>query len=200
MEILNRQRFVQVRTIMEQRLREEMPYHYTYHNITHILDVLAAAERIGLEEGITEAEMELLQVAVLFHDAGFLEQPQEHELASCRMAKSMLPEYGYLPEEINRICGMIMATRIPQLPENHLEQIICDADLDYLGREDFVPIGNTLKAELMHQGIIRDVAEWNLLQEKFLLSHQYHTRTALQQRQSKKEENLRAVMAWNRGH
>ena len=32
---------------------------------------------------------------------------------------------------------LILATKVPQKPKNKLEKIICDADLDYLGREDF---------------------------------------------------------------
>jgi len=33
-------------------------------------------------------------------------------------------------------------------PANLLEEIICDSDLDYLGRSDFIPVSNTLFEEL----------------------------------------------------
>ena len=35
------------------------------------------------------------------------------------------------------------ATKIPQTPLTKLEEIICDADLDYLGREDFFEISRS---------------------------------------------------------
>jgi hypothetical protein len=43
---------------------------------------------------------------------------------------------------------LIHVTEIPHKPLNHLQEIICDADLDYLGRNDFQEIADNLKAEL----------------------------------------------------
>jgi hypothetical protein len=85
---------------------------------------------------------------------------------------------------------MIMATKIPQTPNNHLEQILADADLDYLGRDDFFTIGNKLYDELAMFGIITNERDWNLLQERFLESHNYHTATAISSRNAKKQQNL----------
>ena len=89
-------------------------------------------------------------------------------------------------EEIEKICGMIMATRIPQSPKTHLEQILADADLDYLGRDDFYTIGDKMYKEL---GLgHRD--EWNEMQLKFLERHTYFTQTALALRDAKKKKHL----------
>ena len=85
---------------------------------------------------------------------------------------------------------MIMATKIPQSPKNHLEEIICDADLDYLGRDDFFVIGDKLFAELSMYGIIDSENDWNKLQVTFLEKHHYFTKTALKNRKSKKEQHL----------
>ena len=67
------------------------------------------------------------------------------------MAREILPAYGLTRDQIDTICGMIMATRIPQSPSNQLERILCDADLDYLGRDDFYEIGGRLFEELRDQ-------------------------------------------------
>lgn len=90
---------------------------------------------------------------------------------------------------------MIAATEIPQSPKNHLEEIICDADLDYLGRDDFFIIGDRLYAELMTLGIVKNETEWNKLQVKFMESHHYYTTTAQKLRAKKKEKNLQLVKA-----
>ena len=112
-------------------------------------------------------DLTLLLTAVLFHDSGFLKQQKEHERVGCDIAREYLPEYDYSPEQVEMICGMIMATKIPQTPHNKLEQIICDADLDYLGRDDFFTIGNKLYDELCMYGIISTELEWNKLQVRF---------------------------------
>ena len=88
-----------------------------------------------------------------------------------------------------------MATRVPQQPHNHLEQILCDADLDYLGREDFLEIGSKLFLELQVYGIINDEKEWDRLQVRFLEQHHYFTQTAISTRKEKKDFYLAEIKA-----
>src|SRR5690606_4215820 len=111
----------------------------------------------------------------------------------CDIARQHLPDYDYTPEQIEVICGMIMATKIPQTPNNKLEKIICDADLDYLGRDDFFDIGNKLCDELCMYGIINSENEWNKLQVRFLEHHKYFTTSSKKLRKIKKAENLALV-------
>ena len=175
------------------KLSKELPQHLSYHSVEHIQDVYAAAEQIGKQENISDYEMKLLLTAAWFHDSGFLKGPKDHEEESCRIARRTLPGYNYTTEEIYRICGMIMATQIPQYPKNHLEEILADADLDYLGRDDFFTIGNKLFSELSIFGFLNTEDEWNQLQVHFLESHHYFTKTAIQLRQAKKEAHLALV-------
>ena len=86
-----------------------------------------------------------------------------------------------------------------QQPKNHLEEIVCDADLDYLGRDDFFSIGNNLLKEMNTNGSIKTEADWNELQEKFLDSHHYFTKTANRLRGKKKQEHLEKIRQMNRG-
>ena len=105
-----------------------------YHGLHHTRDVFNAALKIAANEKLSATEIKLLRIAVLYHDAGFTVSYKNHEERGCKMAKKNLPAFGYTSEEIDMICGMIMATKIPQNPHTLLERIICDADLDYLGR------------------------------------------------------------------
>ncbi len=177
------------------KLRKELPRHLSYHSSDHITDVYNAAERLAKEENITEYETKLLLTAAWYHDSGFLTGAKDHEEASCSIAKDVLPDFDYEPNEIERICGMIMATKIPQSPKNHLEEILADADLDYLGRDDFFTIGDKLFTELSVFGFLNTEKEWNSLQVRFLESHHYFTKTALEWRQAKKEQHLAEVKA-----
>lgn len=175
------------------KLGKELPQHLSYHSVEHIHDVYTAAEKLGKQENISDYEMKLLLTAAWFHDSGFLKGAKDHEEESCRITRQTLPDYGYTAEEIERICGMIMATRIPQSPKNHLEEILADADLDYLGRDDFFTIGDKLFAELSIFGFLKTTDEWNRLQVRFLESHHYFTPTAIQQKQAIKEAHLALV-------
>jgi len=182
--------FIEARDFILEKLRNELPPHLSYHSVEHVQDVYRAAGHLGALEGVAGESMTLLLTAALYHDTGFLRGPRDHEQVSCEIAREQLPVFGYTEPQIEQICGMIMATRIPQAPNNHLEQILCDADLDYLGRDDFYQIGNRLFEELSMYGIIHDEQEWNKLQIRFLESHRYFTPSAIKLRKEKKEQHL----------
>ena len=173
------------------KLEKEIPATLCYHNIDHTRDVCDAVERLGRAENIPDYELKLLYVAACYHDSGFLNVAHEHEAESCRIARENLPAYSFNNDEIDRICGMIMATRIPQSPRNKLERILADADLDYLGRDDFFTIGD----KLYHERKLTDRNEWNQVQLKFMQAHHYFTQTALNLRGPKKQQNLEKVRA-----
>ena len=88
-----------------------------------------------------------------------------------------------------------MATRLPQSPQNHLEEILADADLDYLGRDDFSFIANQLFLENSFFGTVCDMDDWNRKQVAFMEKHQYFTKTANNLRQAKKDANLGRIKA-----
>jgi uncharacterized protein len=154
-----------------------------YHGLHHTIDVSKAVLQIAIAEGINDREtLLLLQTAALYHDLGFISTYQGHEEESCRLARVSLPNFGYTTEHIEKICGMIMTTKIPQSPTNHLERIMADADLDYLGRDDFWMISHSLYEELHEREMVTDMDSWNKIQIDFLEKHQYWTETSKQWR------------------
>lgn len=183
-------RFEKVKQYILQRLNNELPTHYTYHNAEHTMDVLQSAEAIASMEHVDETEMELLKAAALFHDTGFLVSAIDHETYSAQLAGEILPQYAYTDSEIEVIKRLIEATRSPQKPTSMLEMILCDADLDYLGREDYFIIAERLKVELAHDTEKFKAGLWNETQVGFLAQHRYFTQTALEMRNNKKLEHL----------
>jgi len=89
-----------------------------------------------------------------------------------------------------------MATKLPPNPQNIMEEIICDADLDYLGRADFIPVSNMLYKELHEHGMVGSLHDWNTLQIKFIEKHQYFTKTARRLRNVNKELQLQSIKKW----
>jgi uncharacterized protein len=185
--------FEQAGDFIISKLRKEIPANLIYHNIEHTCDVYLATEIIAKQENISDNDLALLLTAALYHDSGFLVKAEGHEEESCRIAKEHLPLFGYTTTEIEAICGMIMATRLPQLPLTSLEKILADADLDYLGRDDFFKVGHRLFSEMELAGALGDEVEWNKLQVEFMEKHSYFTQSAINLRQAKKEANIEQI-------
>jgi uncharacterized protein len=177
------------------RLDRELPADLSYHSPSHTRDVTAASLRIGKSEGIHGSDLVILETAALYHDSGFLFAYQNHEERSCVIAREHLPGFGYSPEAVDFICETIMATKIPQSPKSLLAQVLCDADLDYLGSDQFYPIGNSLFKEFLKYGILVDEKAWNRMQVRFLESHAYFTQTAIRERNGGKQQHLAEVKA-----
>ncbi|MCU0357431.1 MAG: HD domain-containing protein, partial [Cyclobacteriaceae bacterium] len=171
----------------------ELPAYLHYHNIDHVRDVTEAAMRNANESELKDEERMLLRTAALYHDSGFTISSRNHEEHGCTIARESLPRFGYSTEQIDAICSMIMATKVPQTPKTKLEKILCDADLDYLGREDFYDVGRRLYAEMQERGLVETEREWNLIQKTFLENHRYHTVWAQQHREIKKQEYLQEI-------
>lgn len=187
--------FTDIQEIILDKLEKELPDYLYYHNVKHTVDVVTEVELIGWGEGCTDEEILLLKTAGLFHDAGHTIAYDNHEFFGTELAREMLPKYNYSPAQIERICSIIMATKLPPRPTNLLENIICDSDLDYLGRSDFIPVSNTLYEELKAQNKMGSLNDWNKIQVKFISGHQYFTATARSLREVNKQLQIERIQS-----
>lgn len=157
-------------------LENNLPPWLYYHSPEHTQYVLERSIFLAGQEGVTGRELFLIKVAALYHDLGFIKGREDHENESCEIAAKELPEFGISTEENDKICNMIMATRIPQTPKTLSEKILADADLEYLGTEHFPEVSEYLYKELLHDQPNLSRKEWNEIQIKFLQNHSFHTR------------------------
>lgn len=185
--------FTDMQEVILDKLEKELPEKLYYHNVKHTVDIVTEVELIGWGEGISDEEILLIKTAGLFHDVGHVVQYADHEYHGTLIAREMLPKYNYSEKQINRICDVIMSTKLPPKPKDLLQSIICDADLDYLGRSDFVPVSNTLFKELKEQNMIGTLNDWNKLQVKFITGHQYFTKTARNLREVNKQKQIERI-------
>jgi adenylate cyclase len=160
--------------IIRDRLTHSLHPEYHYHNIRHTMDVIEQSQIIGEAEGLNKRELLLLKIAALFHDTGFLKNRKDHESTSVEYFK-IAATNQLSPEDIIQISQSIMSTKMPQMPFNQIDKVLCDADLDYLGREDFIAIAGALFREMNFCDEIQSEDEWDLLQVQFLSRHQFHT-------------------------
>jgi uncharacterized membrane-anchored protein YitT (DUF2179 family)/predicted metal-dependent HD superfamily phosphohydrolase len=182
--------FDQVYSFLIQKLEANLPAYLTYHNVGHTIGVVEAAEHLAQCEGVGGEDLVLLKTAALFHDAGYMQAFTGHEEQSCILARMHLPDFGYTPEQVEKICRIIMVTHLPSVPEDLLEKIMCDADLYYLGTEQYNELAGKLFKEFREAGIVKASFDWLLKQVEFISAHRYYTRTAINEREPGKQKNL----------
>ncbi len=186
-------RFGDIEEFILDKLDNELMDGLFYHNKAHTKDVITQVEIIARGEKVNSEDLLILKTAALLHDVGFLVEYKNHEDNSISFAKEILPQYHYLDYQIEQIIELINITRVGNKPRNYLEKILKDADLDYLGRADFISISDNLYKELnQHNGKI-SLDEWNKMQYEFISNHTYYTTTARSLRQVNKERQLQKL-------
>ncbi len=193
-EVQDTIQYQDVESFVFAKLQVELPQNLYYHSIKHTESVLLCSQLIASEEGIfDEQDLLLLKTAALFHDMGHIVGPREHEERSCNYVREILPSFHYTSSQIEVICSLIMATKVPQSPQSKMAEILCDADLDYLGRSDFEPISDLLYQELQELGMVSDKNEWNKKQLKFLTAHTYFTTFSKVNRDPNKQRQIERI-------
>jgi uncharacterized protein len=171
-------------------LKSGLPDHLFYHSVEHTLEVLSVCNEYIERQNIKLQQAQLLRLGALLHDIGFTISNKEHEELGSGIAEKLMCECNFPQKDIEVVKGLIRATKIPQSPKTPLEEIICDSDLDYLGKDNFYEISNLLFKELQSMGVMKDLHDWNHAQIKFLEAHTYHTEFARKYRQPVKEVRI----------
>ena len=179
--------------------RDELPGGIKYHDSNHTLHpskgVVANANRIAIAENISEHDRELLIAAAYFHDTGYIREYDKNEPIAARMAGRILKLIGYKPNEIDKIQKMILSTDLAREPKTHTEKILCDADLDHLGREDFFKLDAKLREGRRIRGLdVSDNAKWYKGTLQIIITHQYYTESQKKMREKKKQENIKRLL------
>ena len=172
-------------------IKNELPHDLSYHGMHHTIDVHNICKFYIEHYELSEREGALLEIAAVAHDMGFIKTYKNHEQVGSEMAAEIMESYKFKKADIKIVKNLILATKIPQSPTTFLGKIICDADLDYLGRPDFLKIGVTLKEEWITYGIFPNLDEdFDKIQVGFLQGHQYHTDFAREHRTPVKLKHL----------
>ncbi|MCD6091740.1 MAG: HD domain-containing protein [Bacteroidales bacterium] len=161
------------------RLHTELDPKMVYHDLEHTLNVYHAAKELCRLENVDKHSTLLLLTAALYHDSGMLIDYENHEEESVRICEKELPKFGYTEEEIKTIARLIRKTKRLEKADCILENIICDADLDYLGRDYFFIRSTKLHYEWKLMGKHNyNLVEWLKIQAEFLEKHKFYTKSA----------------------
>ncbi|MCH8518249.1 HD domain-containing protein [Candidatus Gracilibacteria bacterium] len=161
-----------------------------YHQYDHALEVMQRAIYLGEKEGVSEKELEILAIAGLFHDTGFVIQYDNNEYIGAKIAKNYLRAILYPEDRIALIESLILITNPKETPQTLLEKILKDADLDNLGRDDFLERGKRLKHELeLIKNIRIKDPDWRHAALDLIEGHTFYTSTQIRERNELLKKN-----------
>ncbi len=169
--------------------------HY-YHSYEHAIDVMQRAIYLSEQENLPVDEIEMMALAGLFHDTGFIVMYDKNEPIWAKIASNYLKSINYDKNKIKLIEQIILATDPDYTnPKNIYEKIIKDADMDNLWRDDFQKKSNDIKKELetVKKIKIKD-PEWHHSLVDLLISHKFNTDVQRKERDKKKQENLNKMI------
>lgn len=175
-------------------LNEKTPSGNFYHNLEHTKDVVNSAIEIALGEKINPDEMDIIQISAWFHDTGYVEKSDGHEELSAMFASNFLTEENYSSKKIEEIVNCILATKVPQEPKNHFQNIICDADLNHIGRKTFFLRNDKFREEFEnHSNRKLTEYEWLTKTIDFVTHHHFFTDYAIKNFLNQKNENIKIL-------
>ena len=181
-----------VRSIFEQKIPSDI---YTYHNWVHTTQVRDEVLVLGRQVGLVNGELEMLNLAALFHDVGFSEAYSGHEEQSIRIAKAFLASQNYPQSRIDTIEKLIEVTKMDVKPESKLEKLMKDADTSSLGKSHFQIYTNSLRKELNTlQNAVLSKKDWAKTNLRFLDEHEYYSEAGKERYSEKKAENRRLLV------
>lgn len=179
-----------VKTFFEENISPE----YVFHNFAHIQAVVDSVLEIGQGYELPQRDLTILQLAAWFHDLGYDKGPANHEDRSIRYASDFLKEHQFPENEIDVVKNCIQATKVPQHPDNLLEEILCDADMSHLGKESYWDRCGRIRQELLvTQQMIMSEQEWVDFEINFMEQHRYHTPVATQLYDERKQRHIRQL-------
>lgn len=170
----------EVEAHVERFIQERVDKRFVYHNFQHTCAVVEAAEELAEHYELSERDQLIVAIAAWFHDTGYAEGWEEHELRGADYAEDFLREREVADEQlILAVRGAIMATRMPQEPNNLVEEIVGDADLSHLGDLSYWDRCGRVRQEFaLTRDIIMSDQEWIDFELNFMLNHEFHTEAA----------------------
>lgn len=175
--------------------------HY-YHSYNHAIDVMERARYLSEKEWLSKGDIEMMELAWLFHDTGFIIQYDKNEPIWAKIASNYLKSVLYPRDKIEKIESLILCTDPDyRKAKDKYEEIIKDADMDNLWRDDFRDKNEKLKMEIE---IIKHIKindpEWKHASIELLKEYEFNTLSQKNERDDKKTDNLKKMieeLEWN---
>jgi len=185
-EIPNKRFFIKLQLLrlddLEDKIFEEiftnLPEFLHFHRPDYAKKVYDQSFLLCRSEEIEEEDRLLVRTAALMLFTGLIQDYHHFENRSIVVCREILPNFSYSEVQIDRICNLIIATKMPFNPVNQLERILIDARMEYIGRPDYTENIKLLFKELRENGSKINGQQFKKQQLELLYEFQYFTTAA----------------------
>ncbi|NQU53998.1 MAG: HD domain-containing protein [Bacteroidetes bacterium] len=185
----------EVKILVSNILDTQLPKNCDFHSKHHTFDVLKNVELIGKYSKFKEDDLNILRLCALFHDVGYVKVYSGHVQESAIFATNYLQAKQIKDSTIRIIVSAILATKVPQQPNDIFSEILCDADLMHLTYDNYFEQIDLMRQEWKLSGIASFTEkEFHINSIQFFNSHKYHSGYGKLVLQQKKQTNLERVI------
>jgi len=196
MSSITKETVKQAKVFVLNLLEKELPKVCVFHNGEHTIDVYTNSQIIGKEIGLSHEDLNCLALAAIFHDVGYINSYDDHELVSAEMAGQYLISIDVDEEKIKLVKRAILATKVPQKPLDLISKALCDADLMHLADDNYFESIEPMRLEWKLTGRSNlSEMEFHSQSIVFFAKHEYHTAYGKEVLSSKKAQTLDRIKA-----
>lgn len=174
-------------------LKKNLDKGYTYHNADHARDVCAAVEEFAPDADCTIFDLEALRLAAVFHDFGYLESAVDNEILALPYLRRFSSQYDIAGDLIERAGELILESSFPYCPKTAAGKLLCDADIEYIGRPVFWHQAELFRKELTLQGKSFTEEQWWQYELEFLLQNEFYSAACRRCRGEGRLDNIAQV-------
>lgn len=170
--------------------KDKLPGDYVYHNYNHTAETVKACKKLSKSYNLTSRDYEVLLLAALFHDTGYINTYENHEIESVKFMKDYL-KGNYPEDDMSEIESLILSTKYRTIPDGSMQEILHDADYINLGKKSFNHRADLLRIEwerILHKTYTEE--EWAQIQIQFLIDTTFKTEDAVIKYNEQKEQNI----------
>ncbi len=182
-ELPNKRFFIKLQLLrlgdLEERIFEEvlkeLPETLQFHTVSHARKVYNQSYLLCRAEETEQEDRLMVRTAALLLFTGLTQTFSNFENRSAVIARDILPGFKYSDAQIDQICNLILATKVPFQPNNRLEMILIDAKMDYIGRSDYLDQIKLLYQEIKANGLKINGQQFKKQQLEILYDFEYFT-------------------------
>lgn len=173
-------------------IEEKQAQDLVFHNLRFIKNVCTQTELISRAEGLGDEDNLLLRTAAIFLNVGYVLDYEKREEAVLQFIDEELPRFRYSESQIKIIKALVTSDYDPE-SEDLKTRILHDANMDYLGRVDFIQRSTDLMEEMNRYNKQVTAEQWFAAQAKLLREHAFMTKTACMLRSVPAEEQIQRI-------
>lgn len=171
-------------------LLSALPAYLHFHDLVHARKVYSQSFLLCRSEEIEQEDRLLVRTAAMMMFTGLTQTFSNFENRSAVICREVLPDFSYSEIQIDQICNLILATKLPFEPKNRLEGILIDTRMEYLGRPDYPEQIKKQFKELQEAGIKINGQQFKKQQLELLYEFRFFTTAASRLREVSGEEQM----------